>query len=144
MENNLNKFIEAQEKDYEVALKEIKNGKKQSHWMWYIFPQIAGLGVSSTSKYYAIKNMEEAKDYFNHPILGARLIEISNEFLKLDNNNAEVIFGSPDDKKLKSSMTLFSQIEDTNPVFKLVLDKFFNGNSDKKTIQILNHFRFST
>ena len=138
MNSNLKRFIDAQENDYLIALKEIKNGRKQSHWMWYIFPQIAGLGFSDISKYYAITDMDEAKEYLKHDILGKRLIELSNVLIRLDTNSAKTIFGSPDDLKLKSSMTLFSQISDAEPVFKLVLDKFFGGNLDPKTLMIIN------
>jgi uncharacterized protein (DUF1810 family) len=138
MNSNLKRFIDAQENDYLIALKEIKNGRKQSHWMWYIFPQIAGLGFSDISKYYAITDMDEAKEYLKHDILGKRLIELSNVLIRLDTNSAKTIFGSPDDLKLKSSMTLFSQISDAEPVFKLVLDKFFGGNLDQKTLMIIN------
>lgn len=137
MKNDLNKFMEAQERDYQIALAEIKNGRKQSHWKWYIFPQIKGLGLSQTSKYYAINDIEQAKNYLNHPIIGSRLIEISNELLKLNTDNALSIFGSPDDLKLKSSMTLFSLVEKTNPVFQLVLDKYFKGEKDGQTMQII-------
>ena len=137
MKNDLNKFKGAQERDYQIALTEIKNGRKQSHWMWYIFPQIKGLGLSQTSKYYAINDIEEAKNYLSHPILGSRLIEISNKLLKLNTDNALSIFGSPDDLKLKSSMTLFSLVEKTNPVFQLVLDKYFKGEKDSQTMQII-------
>jgi uncharacterized protein (DUF1810 family) len=138
MNSNLKRFIDAQENDYLIALKEIKNGRKQSHWMWYIFPQIAGLGFSDISKYYAIKDLNEAREYLKHDILGKRLIELSNVLIRLDTNSAKTIFGSPDDLKLKSSMTLFSQISDAEPVFKLVLDKFFGGNLDQKTLMIIN------
>lgn len=127
----------AQERDYQIALTEIKNGRKKSHWMWYIFPQIKGLGLSQVSKYYAINDIEEAKNYLSHPILGRRLIEISNELLKLNTEDALSIFGSPDDIKLKSSMTLFSLVEKTNPVFQLVLDKYFKGEKDSQTMQII-------
>src|SRR5665213_2039019 len=101
---NLQRFINAQETSYQIALSEIKNGKKQSHWMWYIFPQIAGLGISETSKFYAIKNVHEAEEFLYHSVLGKRLIEICNELLNLETNDAHKIFGSPDDLKLHSSM----------------------------------------
>lgn len=135
---NLQRFIDAQENDYPNALAEIKNGRKQSHWMWYIFPQLNGLGYSSTSIYYAIADQEEAEAYLNHPVLGNRLVEICNELLKLESNNANQIFGSPDDKKLKSSMTLFSLLENTNPVFQSILEKFFLGEKDRKTLRLLS------
>ncbi len=114
MSANLYRFIEAQERDYSIALEEIKKGRKQGHWMWYIFPQIQGLGYSSTSQYYAIQNIEEATEYLNDTILGSRLIEICSALLKLDCNDAYSIFGNPDHLKLKSSVTLFLQVEKTN------------------------------
>ena len=140
MEKNhsLNRFIEAQQTQYPIALAEIKQGKKRSHWMWYIFPQIEGLGFSETSKFYALKDMEEAEAFLKHPVLGSRLIGICNELLRQGEKNATIIFGSPDDLKLKSSMTLFSLIPNADPVFQLVLNKYFNGEQDKKTISILD------
>jgi uncharacterized protein (DUF1810 family) len=135
--NNLNRFIEAQETSYDIALSEIKNGKKRSHWMWYIFPQIQGLGVSETAKFYALKDIEEAQNFLNHPVLGHRLINITEELLRLDSGDAYAIFGSPDDVKLKSSMTLFTSLTKTNPVFPAVLKKFFNGATDGKTLEII-------
>ena len=133
---NLERFIEAQKTVYEIALSEIKRGKKQSHWMWYIFPQIQGLGFSETSKFYAIKDIGEAEEFLKHPVLGERLVRISNALLELESDNANKIFGSPDDLKLKSSMTLFSSLN-MNPVFQMVLDKFYNGMRDDKTLEIL-------
>ena len=138
MVNNLNRFLEAQEKDYDQALSEIKSGKKRSHWMWYIFPQYKGLGQSETSKYYAIQDLNEARDYLMHPILGSRLKEITNALLLVTENNANTIFGSPDDMKLKSSMTLFASVDtsDEKPFIK-VLNKFFKGHFDKKTQDLI-------
>lgn len=136
-EYNLQRFIEAQQKDYATALKEIKNGKKQSHWMWYIFPQIQGLGFSSTSKYYAIKDIDEAAAYLQHDNLGTRLIEICTALLALKTNDANKVFGSPDDLKLRSCITLFGALPGSNPVFQSVSDKFFNGLKDNKTVQII-------
>jgi uncharacterized protein (DUF1810 family) len=143
MEKNhsLNRFIEAQQTHYPIALAEIKQGKKRSHWMWYIFPQIEGLGFSETSKFYAIKDIEEAEAFLKHPDLGNRLISICNELLKQGEKNANIIFGSPDDLKLKSSMTLFSLVPNADPVFQLVLNKFFNGEQDRKTMSILEGHR---
>lgn len=135
--NSLQRFIHAQEDSYETALAEIKGGRKRSHWMWYIFPQIKGLGYSETSKFYAIKDIEEAEDYLSHPVLGNRLIEICNALLALEGAHANQIFGSPDDLKLKSSMTLFSSIPNTNKVFQLILDEFYNGTKDSKTVELL-------
>ncbi len=136
-ENNLIRFIDAQEANYQIALAEVKNGRKRSHWIWYIFPQIQGLGFSETSKFYAIKDIHEAEEFLKHPILGNRLISICNELLGLKSNNANAIFGSPDDLKLKSSMTLFSSIPDASPVFAQVLKKFFNGTKDERTLRII-------
>ena len=135
--NSLQRFIDAQENDYAIALSEIKTGKKQSHWMWYIFPQIQGLGFSEKSKFYAIKSIREAEEFLNHPALGSRLIEICSALLNIETNDAHKIFGSPDDMKLHSSMTLFSSLPNSNPVFKKILDKFFDGKKDEKTLQII-------
>ncbi len=114
----LKTFLDAQAKDFERALAEIKRGRKQSHWMWYIFPQIAGLGFSETSRFYAVKDRAEAELYLAHPVLGARLVRISEALLEIEEKTANQIFGSPDDVKLKSSMTLFGSLENAHPVFK--------------------------
>jgi len=134
---SLQRFIDAQQSDYETGLSEIKRGRKQSHWMWYIFPQIQGLGFSATSKLYAIKNLKEAQAYLNHPLLGKRLKEITDALINLPSNNAYEIFGSPDDVKLKSSMTLFASVPDADPVFESALKKFFEGEKDAKTLSII-------
>lgn len=133
---NLERFVKAQEQSYQQALKEIKNGRKQSHWMWYIFPQLKGLGSSPTSVYYAIQNQQEAKAYFAHPVLGQRLKEICEALLELSSCNAGEIFGFPDNRKLKSSMTLF-YLASGDEIFKRVLDKFFNGEFDPLTVSKL-------
>ncbi|GAB2973901.1 DUF1810 domain-containing protein [Mucilaginibacter puniceus] len=135
--HNLQHFITAQQKDYSAALAEIKQGRKRSHWMWYIFPQIAGLGFSEISRHYAIKNIGEAQAYLDHPILGSRLIEICTELLKLPTNNATQIFGTPDDMKLRSCVTLFATLPHTHPIFKKVLAQFFNGEPDTATLRII-------
>lgn len=137
IENNLKRFLDAQEPSYAMALSEINRGRKETHWMWFIFPQIQGLGFSETSKFYAIKNLREALAFLNHPVLGTRLVKICNELLKLESNNANKIFGSPDDMKLKSSMTLFSSLKEADPVFQFVLDKFFNGAKDSRTLELI-------
>ncbi len=134
---NLKRFTDAQESKFQQALNEIKNARKQSHWMWFIFPQVAGLGFSETSKFFAIKDLTEASLYLEHPVLGSRLIEISEVLLELEGKTASQIFGSPDDLKLKSCMTLFSSIHNTNPVFETVLNKYFNGVKDSKTLQLI-------
>ncbi|GGC66254.1 hypothetical protein GCM10011387_19710 [Pedobacter quisquiliarum] len=135
---DLQRFLNAQQEDYATALQEIKAGRKSSHWMWYIFPQINGLGFSSTSVYYGIKDIEEASAYLKHPMLGKNLLEISEALLSLEGRDATSIFGYPDDLKLKSSMTLFSSIPDSPAVFQQVLDKYFDGDADPKTLQLLS------
>jgi uncharacterized protein (DUF1810 family) len=137
MNKGLSRFIEAQETVYGQALSEIQHGRKQSHWMWFIFPQIQGLGFSETSKHFAIRDSEEASAFLKDPILGSRLVNICNELLKLKTNDAHLIFGSPDDIKLKSSMTLFASLPETNPVFHQMLEKFFQGEPDKKTLELI-------
>lgn len=136
MENRLDRFLTAQERSYDAALSEIKNGRKRSHWMWYIFPQIAGLGMSSTAQYYSIADIEEAREYITHPVLGARLLEISRALLTLDSSDATAVMGYPDDLKLRSSMTLFAQVSE-DPVFNAVIDKFYGGRPDTRTLHIL-------
>lgn len=138
MEYNLERFMEAQERNYATAFSEMKKGRKQSHWMWYIFPQLKGLGFSSTSQFYGIKDLGEAKAFLMHPVLGARLISICNELLQLHTTNATQVMGSPDDLKLRSSMTLFAVLPDTDPVFQQVLEKFFKGIKDTKTLQLIS------
>ena len=135
---SLQRFIDAQKNDFEIALSEIKSGRKRSHWMWYIFPQIHSLGFSETSKFYSIKSLGEAREYLHHPVLGKRLIEISKALLDLPSDNAHAIFGSPDDVKLKSSMTLFASLPETDPVFESILEKFFYGEKDEKTLAIIS------
>jgi len=138
-DNALDRFVNAQQQHYQLALSEIKSGRKRSHWMWYIFPQIKGLGFSDTSKFYAINDLDEAQDFLNHPVLGKRLIDICNQLLALPGNDANAILGSPDDLKLKSSMTLFASLNNSDSVFQLVLDKFYYGTKDEKTLRIINH-----
>ena len=134
---DLGRFIAAQKRDYQTALAEIIQGRKRSHWMWYIFPQIRGLGMSSTSYFYGIENLEEARAFFNDPYLGKNLLEISQALLRLDTNNARAVMGSPDDLKLRSSMTLFSLAAPEEPVFKKVLEKYYGGAQDPETLRIL-------
>lgn len=135
--SNLKRFTDAQATSYKQALTEIKAGRKRSHWMWYIFPQIQGLGFSEISKHYAIHNLAEAAEYLQHPVLGPRLVEICTTLLGLESSDANRIFGNPDDLKLKSSMTLFAAVPGANPVFQLVLTKFYNGVRDNKTLQMI-------
>ena len=133
---NLERFVEAQKHSYSTALSEIKSGRKRSHWMWYNFPQIKGLGYSSTAQYYAIQSREEAEAYLKHPALGKRLVEISEELLRLKSSNAREVFGYPDDMKLKSSMTLFFLVS-KETIFRQVIDKFFEGEMDERTKELL-------
>lgn len=137
MDYNLERFRSAQQNYYQTALQEIKAGQKHSHWMWFIFPQIVGLGRSEIAQYYSIKNLQEAKDFLNDKLLGANLREISEALLKVESNDAEEVMGWPDDMKLKSSMTLFLEADSECEVFQKVLDKFFDGNNDQKTVEIL-------
>ncbi|MBF9143905.1 DUF1810 domain-containing protein [Hymenobacter properus] len=136
-QNSLNRFLDAQANNYTDALAEIKNGRKRTHWMWYVFPQIQGLGLSETARFYAINGRGEAEEYAAHPVLGPRLREISAALLDLKSNDANAIFGSPDDMKLKSSMTLFASLPGAPPVFQQVLDKFYGGAQDEKTLRLL-------
>jgi len=134
---DLSRFTNAHHNDYDRALREIKNGRKRSHWMWYIFPQVQGLGFSSTAYFYGIRDLDEAKAFLRDPYLGGNLIEISTALLSLDTNNPTQVFGYPDDLKLKSCMTLFKFASDEPSVFDKVLDKYYNGTIDYQTKQIL-------
>lgn len=139
MEVNLERFISAQEKNYDTAFVEIKSGRKRSHWMWYIFPQLKELGYSSTAKFYGINNLQEASAFLSDPILGENLLMICEELLKLEGKSAFDIFGNPDDKKLRSCMTLFYSIsKDDQSVFMRVIDLYFEGELDCRTLKILN------
>ena len=122
---------------YLKALAEVTNGKKVTHWMWFIFPQLKGLGFSETAKFYGITDLDEAAAYLSHPILGRNLVAISEVLLKIKGKSATVIFGTPDDLKLRSCMTLFSKVPNADPVFKKVLDQYFMGIADARTIQLL-------
>ena len=133
---DLSRFLNAQARDYEQALSEIRAGRKRSHWIWYIFPQLDGLGYSGTARYYAIKDRAEAEAYMEDPVLSGRLIEISKALLELDSDDPTEVMGYPDDLKLRSSMTLFSMVSD-DPVFKKVLDKFFGGEECSYTREYL-------
>ncbi|MGB3508233.1 MAG: DUF1810 domain-containing protein [Microcoleaceae cyanobacterium] len=134
---DLSRFISAQERIYENVIAELKSGKKRTHWMWYIFPQIDGLAKSKTSKHYAIKSIEEARQYLNHPVLGRRLLECAEIVFAIERSSISEIFGYPDDLKFQSCMTLFSCLAESESVFVGILDKYFNGERDFKTLQIL-------
>ena len=134
---DLNRFVEVQEDLFPQALAEIKNGRKESHWMWFIFPQIAGLGISSLSQKYAIRGKDEAVAYLQHHILGPRLKEITTILLELEGKSTFEIFGNIDTMKLKSSMTLFAMVSPENSPFHLVLERYFAGERDSRTLDIL-------
>ncbi len=133
----LGRFLLAQEDDYPVALSEIKSGRKRSHWMWYIFPQIDGLAFSSTSKHFSIKSLDEARAYLDHPILGPRLRECAEAVVNLEGKTAREIFGSPDDLKLRSCATLFACVSPPGSVFDRLLAKYYQGRRDEKTLHLL-------
>ena len=135
--HDLSRFTSAQGGTYDRALSELKNGRKRTHWMWYVFPQIEGLGHSSTAKYYAITGLEEARQYLGHPVLGTRLLECTEALLAVKNRSASEIFGYPDDLKLKSSMTLFECVAGPDSAFARVLEKYFHGERDDRTLQLL-------
>ena len=132
---NLSRFVEAQAGVYPIALQELQQGRKRSHWMWYIFPQLKHLGLSYNAKFYGLSGIEEAAEYLQEPTLGARLREIAETILTLSTDNAREVFGSIDAMKLRSSMTLFDAVS-PNDVFAQVLDKYFNGQRDSKTLEL--------
>lgn len=134
---DLARFVEAQRGTYDRALAEIASGRKRSHWMWYVFPQIAGLGFSATSRRYAIRSKAEADAYLRHETLGKRLVESAVTALAVDGRSAREIFGTPDDLKLRSSATLFAEVSAPGSVFHRLLDKYFGGAPDEATLQLL-------
>src|SRR4051812_48553905 len=134
---NLTRFTRAQESDYEQALSEIRSGRKRSHWMWYVFPQFAGLGTSPTAQRYAIQSVEEARAYLAHPVLGPRLVECAEAVLGVAGRSATEIFGSPDDLKLRSSATLFATVSPPGSVFGRVLAKYYGGGADERTLRLI-------
>ena len=136
--NSLDRFLEAQERMYEIALKEIRNGEKESHWMWYIFPQLRGLGRSSMAHVYGISGLEEAIAYLEHPWLSGRLYELCVALLHHKDKSAYEIFGDLDAMKLKSSMTLFALTSEDYTIFDQVLEQFFGGEMDEITVRIIN------
>jgi uncharacterized protein (DUF1810 family) len=138
---NLRRFTSAQHGVYGRALAELKKGEKRSHWMWFIFPQVDGLGCSTTTKHYAIKSVEEARQYLGHPVLGPRLVECTEAVLAIEGRAAFEIFAPPDDMKLRSSMTLFASVAEAPSVFGRVLDKYFEGGPDAKTLHALEKLK---
>jgi uncharacterized protein (DUF1810 family) len=133
---DLNRFVQAQTHDYERALGELRRGRKRSHWMWYIFPQYAGLGFSSTSQHYSIKSLAEAQAYLEHPVLGPRLLECVQTLLGIEGRSASEILGYPDDVKLRSCATLFACVSPTGSAFDQLLDKYFAGQRDPQTLRL--------
>lgn len=136
---DLERFVEAQNHNYEAALAELSAGQKTSHWMWYVFPQIAGLGHSAMARRYAIRSLDEAKAYLQHPLLGPRLKDCCEQLMQVEGKTARDIMGSPDDIKLRSSMTLFAIAEGKPGVFRQVLKKYYGGEVDSRTEEILVH-----
>ena len=135
---DLERFVSAQASAYDRALAEIRAGLKQSHWMWFVFPQYAGLGSSSTAAHYAIRSRAEAEAYLQHPVLGARLRECAEAVCALKCRSAQEVFGYPDDMKLRSSATLFASVSPPGSVFQRVLDAFFDGAADERTLALLH------
>ena len=135
---NLERFIKAQTGIYETAVSELQNGRKTSHWMWFIFPQFKGLGFSSMSVQYSISSLREAEEYLNHPILGSRIKECSRIVLNINDHSAKQIFGSIDELKFRSSMTLFNYVQNSEKIFELVLEKYFKGLQDNRTLELLS------
>ena len=137
MDSSLERFTSAQAYDYEAALSEVRRGKKTSHWIWYVFPQLRGLGRSEMARYYGISSLKEAKAYLSDPVLGPRLVEISEVLMELKDKDADRIFGGLDAMKVRSCMTLFAEVSEENSVFHRVLEAYFHGEKDKLTIDLL-------
>ena len=138
---DLQRFVDAQEPIYGAVIEELTAGRKRSHWMWFIFPQLRGLGSSPTAVRFAISSVDEARAYLDHELLGARLRECAGLVARIEGRSAEQIFGWPDDMKLRSSMTLFARAADDNAVFVAVLEKFYGGEEDPATVELLNTAR---
>ena len=134
---NLARFVDAQAENYDDALAEVSAGRKRSHWMWYVFPQLDGLGSSPMAKRYAIESLAEAKAYLEHPVLGARLLAVAEAALAVQGRTATELFGSPDDMKLRSSATLFAETSAAGSVFHRLLEKYFAGHADERTLELL-------
>jgi len=134
---NLSRFVQAQEQTYDQALAELNAGRKRSHWMWYVFPQLDGLGSSPITKRYSIKSEAEARAYLDHPVLGPRLVECAEAILRVEGKSAREILGSPDDLKLKSCATLFARVSPPGSVFERILEKFYSGEPDAATLRLL-------
>lgn len=136
----LAEFVTAQDAVYGQVLRELAGGQKRSHWMWFIFPQLAGLGTSHMARKFAIQSLEEARAYLQHEILGPRLKECARLMLAAPNHDVSAILGNPDNLKFRSCMTLFAAAEPSEPLFQAALDKFFDGQPDSRTLELLNEF----
>ncbi len=134
---DLRRFVEAQERVYDTVLAELRNGAKRSHWIWFVFPQLQGLGRSATAQKYGISSLDEARAYLAHPVLGPRLRECAGLVTGITGRSADQIFGWPDNLKVRSSMTLFARAADDNSDFRAVLDKFYAGEDDQATLDML-------
>ena len=134
---NLSRFIDAQERTYKGAMLELARGRKDSHWTWYIFPQIDGLGKSDTAKFYSIKSLEEARAYLEHEVLGPRIIEACEILLALKDVSMDEVMGFPDDLKLLSSMTLFEALSKSNSIFTRIIEIYFDSERDEATLEII-------
>ena len=141
MTNELERFVTEQNRDYETVLVELRRGRKTSHWIWFIFPQIAGLGRSAMSQHFAIGSLDEARAYLAHPVLGARLRECVGLLLAVEGRSADVIFGPLDAMKVRSSMTLFDRAAPDDPVFRAVIDRFYDGVEDPVTDALIETTR---
>jgi uncharacterized protein (DUF1810 family) len=133
----LQRFVSAQSESYATALEEIRAGRKRTHWIWFIFPQVRGLGMSSTSDFYGISGIDEARAYLGHPVLGPRLVECAEALLALHGRTASAIMPHPDDLKLRSSMTLFEFVAEPGSVFSQVLSMYYQGRRDERTLELL-------
>jgi len=138
---DLQRFVDAQKPVYDTVVGELRGGRKRSHWMWFVFPQLRGLGNSPTAVRFAISSVDEARAYLDHELLGARLRECAGLVARIEGRSAEEIFGWPDDMKLRSSMTLFAHAADDNAEFVAVLEKFYGGEEDPATVELLNTAR---
>jgi len=136
-DHDLDRFLKAQGDTYDIALDELKAGRKRSHWIWFIFPQIAGLGQSPTSQFYGVKSLDEAASYLRHPILGGRLHESLKTLQMLEETSADRVFGDLDAMKFRSSLTLFAEANPSDPIIEAALDRWFGGRKDEKTLQLL-------
>ena len=135
---DLRRFVDAQDRVYETVLAELRNGAKRSHWIWFVFPQLQGLGHSATAQHYGISSLDEARAYLAHSVLGPRLRECTRLVAVIDGRSVDEIFGWPDNLKVRSSMTLFAHATEENAAFRAVLDKFYNGEDDPATVERLS------